>query len=90
MGRGSLVDCIINQAFPPNLLFLTVVHKHCISLYITDFGLDHLVEVAGKMNFPWLMSNVRDKHTEQLLAEGERKIILDWRGKKVSGKTGIL
>ena len=51
-----------------------------------DFGVDHLVELAGKMNFPWLMSNVRDKHTGGLLAEGERKIILEWKGKKVSKK----
>ena len=48
--------------------------------------MDHLVELAGKMNFPWLMSNVRDKHTGGLLAEGERKIILEWKGKKVSEK----
>ena len=51
-----------------------------------DFGVDHLVELAGKMNFPWLMSNVRDKHTGGLLAEGERKIVLEWKGKKVSKK----
>ena len=49
-----------------------------------DFGVDHLVELADKMNFPWLMSNVRDKHTGQLLADGERKIVLEWKGKKVS------
>ena len=45
-----------------------------------------MVELAGKMNFPWLMSNVRDKHTGGLLAEGERKIVLEWKGKKVSKK----
>ena len=45
-----------------------------------------MVELAGKMNFPWLMSNVRDKHTGGLLAEGERRIILEWKGKKVSKK----
>ncbi len=43
-----------------------------------------MIELAGKMNFPWLMSNVRDKHTGGLLAEGERKIVLEWKGKKVS------
>ena len=52
----------------------------------TDFGVDHLVELAGEMNFPWLMSNVCDKHTERLLAEGKEKIILDWKGKKVISK----
>ena len=51
-----------------------------------DFGVDHLVKLAGKMNFPWLMSNVRDKHTGGLLAEGERTIILEWKEKKVSKK----
>ena len=49
-----------------------------------DFGVDHLVELADKMNFPWLMSNVRDKHTGRLLADGKRKIVLEWKGKKVS------
>ena len=48
-----------------------------------DFGVEHLVELAGTMNFPWLMSNVCDKHTGRLLAEGKRKLILEWKGKKV-------
>ena len=45
------------------------------------------MELSGKMNFPWLMNNVRDKHTGQLLAEGEEKLILDWKGKKVKEET---
>ena len=53
-------------------------------MLMIDFGVDHLVELADKMNFPWLMSNVRDKHTGQLLADGKRKIVLEWKGKKVS------
>ena len=48
-----------------------------------DFGVDHLVEIASQTEFPWLMSNVRDRHTGRLLAEGRESLVLDWEGRKV-------
>ena len=36
-----------------------------------DFGVDELVDFANESNFPWLMSNVFDKHTKRPLAEGK-------------------
>ncbi len=52
-----------------------------------DFGVDHLVWVAGETNFPWLLSNVRERETGRLLANGEESLVIPWCGKKVSGYT---
>ena len=49
----------------------------------SDFGVDHLVNVAGKTDFPWLLSNVRDKSTGRLLAEGKETVVVEWQGRKV-------
>ena len=56
----------------------------CVCVW-SDFGVDHLVEIAGETEFPWLMSNVRDKRTGRLLAEGHETLVLDWEGRKVCG-----
>ncbi len=45
--------------------------------------MDHLVSLAGEMNFPWLMSNVRNKQTGLLLADGKEKLVITWHGWKV-------
>ena len=39
--------------------------------------------IAKQTDFPWLMSNVKDRHTDQLLAEGHESHILVWNGRKV-------
>ena len=49
----------------------------------TDFGVDHLVWVAEQTTFPWLMSNVREKATGELLANGHERIVMEWQGRKV-------
>ena len=41
------------------------------------------MDVAREMNFPWLMSNVKDKSTGELLAKGKESFITEWQGKKV-------
>ena len=48
-----------------------------------DFGVEHLISVANRTSFPWLMSNVRDRETGQMLAEGREKMVLEWQGRKV-------
>jgi len=48
-----------------------------------DYGVDHLMDLAGRMNFPWLMSNVYWEKSGQLLAGGLRKHVISWRGRKV-------
>lgn len=45
--------------------------------------MDHLVDMANQTDFPWLMSNVKDRSTGRLLAEGVESIIMDWEGRKV-------
>lgn len=52
----------------------------------TDFGVDELIEFKKRTNFPWLLSNVKDKLTKTLLADGVEKIVCDWYGRKVSGE----
>lgn len=51
-----------------------------------DFGVEHLVSIAHQTQFPWLLSNVRDKATGQLLAEGRESLVMEWEGKKVKGE----
>ena len=41
------------------------------------------MELAQRMNFPWLMSNVHDKKTGKLLADGREKLVFTWKGRKV-------
>ncbi|KAG7160320.1 Trifunctional nucleotide phosphoesterase protein YfkN-like [Homarus americanus] len=54
-----------------------------------NFGLDRLVDVAGRTNFPWLMSNVDDNETGQPLADGILTHIMDWHGWKI-GIVGLV
>jgi 2',3'-cyclic-nucleotide 2'-phosphodiesterase (5'-nucleotidase family) len=56
----------------------------------TDFGVDELVDFANESNFPWLMSNVFDKHTKRPLAEGRVSLTLEWNGHKVMVKTTVV
>ena len=55
-----------------------------------DFGVDHLVRLAGEMNFPWLMSNVRAAQTGELLADGRETHIITWEGRKVGQPCGTI
>lgn len=48
-----------------------------------DYGLDNLISVAQRTNFPWLMSNVLDIETSRPLAEGKLLHIIDKAGVKV-------
>ena len=52
-------------------------------IFFIDFGVDELIEFKRKTKFPWLMSNVQDKLTKTLLAEGIEKIVAEWHGRKV-------
>lgn len=54
-----------------------------------DFGVEHLVQLAGEMDFPWLMSNVRSSETGELLAEGKETHIITWEGRKI-GLMGLV
>ena len=50
----------------------------------TDFGVDDLIDFKEATNFPWLMSNVVDKMTNEPLANGEITKMIEWHGRKVS------
>lgn len=49
-----------------------------------DYGLENLVSVTEKTNFPWLISNVLDIETGRPLAEGKIMEVIEKNGKKVS------
>jgi len=59
------------------------VHAAVYGNHDFDFGVEHLVSIAGRTSFPWLMSNVRDRKTGRLLAEGWEKLVIEWQGRKV-------
>lgn len=55
------------------------------------------MRLAGEMDFPWLMSNVKSAETGRLLAEGQEYYIIQWdqwkvgslggsRGKEIEGE----
>ena len=52
--------------------------------FLTDFGVDELVEFRNATKCPWLLSNVIDNMTGRQLANGEVKWIIEWFGRKVS------
>lgn len=45
--------------------------------------MDELIDFKRKTTFPWLMSNVEDKLSKSLLAEGVEKVVAEWHGRKV-------
>lgn len=51
---------------------------------LADFGVDTLVRHTEECKFPWLLSNVYDNLTGQILAEGHQLFIIEHQGKKVS------
>ena len=51
--------------------------------FLTDFGVDELVEFRNATKCPWLLSNVIDNMTGRQLANGEVKRIIEWFGRKV-------
>ena len=63
---------------------VSIVHGfHVKFLSFTDFGVDTLVKLARECSFPWLISNVVDNLTENMLAEGKQSEMFEWQGKKV-------
>lgn len=48
-----------------------------------DYGLENLVSITERTNFPWLISNVLDIETGRPLAEGKVMEVIEKNGKKV-------
>jgi 5'-nucleotidase len=40
----------------------------CLGNHDLDYEIERVTELKNKTNFPWLLSNVHDKHTGLLLA----------------------
>ena len=58
--------------------------------FLTDFGVDELVEFRNATKCPWLLSNVIDNMTGRQLANGEVKRIIEWGGRKVGSALLLL
>ena len=58
--------------------------------FLTDFGVDELVEFRNATKCPWLLSNVIDNMTGRQLANGEVKWIIEWGGRKVGSALLLL
>lgn len=57
---------------------------HFLLFYLSDFGVDNLIDFARQTNFPWLISNVIDNGTSSPLADGKVTCILHNNGIKVN------
>ena len=89
------------DVFNPSTLSIVTRGEHMIPIlnksYIAvatpgnhdfDFGLEQLVSLKSKCNFEWVLSNVIDKHTGEILAGCKSYCIIDCEGVKV-GLFGI-
>ena len=65
------------------------VHTACYGNHDFDFGVENLEDLAGKCEFPWLMSNVASKETSQKLAGGLEYRMFDWAGRSI-GLIGLV
>lgn len=68
---------------------MPVLCIHLTTLF-TDFGLERLLDVTERTNFPWLMSNVDDNETNQPLADGIVTHTMDWHGWKIGLVSTVL
>ncbi|XP_071495996.1 mannosylglucosyl-3-phosphoglycerate phosphatase-like [Diadema antillarum] len=54
-----------------------------------DFGVDNLEDIVKETKFPWLLSNVIDDFTGQMLADGLVTRLITWQNKKI-GLIGLV
>eukprot|EP00057_Strongylocentrotus_purpuratus_P012764 XP_011667238.1 PREDICTED: 5'-nucleotidase isoform X2 [Strongylocentrotus purpuratus] len=54
-----------------------------------DFGVDNLEDIVKETQFPWLLSNVIDDFTDQMLADGIVTRLITWQNKKI-GLIGLV
>lgn len=101
-GEEEAVVLFSGDAFNPSITSTTTrgthmvpalnaigIHTACFGNHDFDFGVDHLVELSQKNNFPWLISNVFDKRTGRPLADGVATQIMDFHGRKI-GLLGLV
>eukprot|EP00429_Kryptoperidinium_foliaceum_P067148 CAMPEP_0176053898 /NCGR_PEP_ID=MMETSP0120_2-20121206/26813_1 /TAXON_ID=160619 /ORGANISM="Kryptoperidinium foliaceum, Strain CCMP 1326" /LENGTH=1339 /DNA_ID=CAMNT_0017387359 /DNA_START=54 /DNA_END=4073 /DNA_ORIENTATION=- len=101
-GEPEALVLFSGDAFNPSLTSTTTMGEHmvkglnfigintaCYGNHDFDFGLDQLVSMAERNNFPWLMSNVTDKATGRPLAEGLQTRIFDYHGRRI-GLIGLV
>ena len=68
---------------PPFCIFPFTSFLNHFTTISPDFGVDDLIDFKNQTKFPWLLSNVIDDISGDLLAEGLEKLLIEWQGKKV-------
>lgn len=59
----------------------------CIGNHDLDFGVDELIELTHKTNFPWLLSNVLDIEHHKPLGLSSSKCVIEFNGVKVNSES---
>lgn len=54
------------------------VHAACLGNHDLDFGVDVLQERMADFQFPWILTNVFDKETEEPLAGAHHSLVITW------------
>ncbi|XP_030620769.1 5'-nucleotidase-like [Chanos chanos] len=85
----SLLSMITRGKHMVDILNQLGVHCAVIGNHEFDFGVDVLEELTPQMNFPWLLSNVYDRFTSQMLGHGVENTIVTWNGLKI-GLMGLV
>lgn len=66
------------------------VHTACIGNHDLDFGVDHLEYLCGSSRFPWLLSNIFDRHIPgRTLGGAPQYRLFEWQGHRV-GVMGLV
>ncbi|XP_064119235.1 mannosylglucosyl-3-phosphoglycerate phosphatase-like isoform X5 [Macrobrachium nipponense] len=91
---GDILAPSITSTFTKGEQMVPVMNQfgiHCAVFgnHDFDFGLERLIDVKSRTQFPWLMSNVVDNETEKPLADGIESITLVWHGWKI-GLIGLV
>ncbi len=54
------------------------IEAACIGNHDLDYGIEELTDLIRGTNFPWMMSNMGDRHTGRLLADAkETHVVTD-------------
>ncbi|EFJ51913.1 hypothetical protein VOLCADRAFT_103101 [Volvox carteri f. nagariensis] len=100
-GANPLV-CFSGDAYNPSLMSTITMGKQmvavlneigvdvsCLGNHDFDYGLENLMKLNSRCNFPWLMANVMEAGTDAPYGGADKVWLRDWNGIKV-GIVGLV
>eukprot|EP00884_Botryococcus_braunii_P019382 jgi/Botrbrau1/6127/Bobra.331_2s0022.1 len=94
--------CFSGDAYNPSILSILTKGKQmvevlnaiginvaCIGNHDFDYGVENMMEMCGQCSFPWLMANVLDASTGEMLGGLPATAVIEWEGTKI-GFMGIV